>query len=97
MTMSTDHGYQRLRRESVRAHVGDHSVLRDGFDVSDGLSVELQAHAKRCSAARSCPRDIAFLDALPMIATGKVMPRELRAIAINEVEADRISDESIRS
>lgn len=93
MTMSTDHAYQRSRREFVKAH----SVLRDGFDVSDRLSAELQAPAKRCSAAHSCPRDIAFLDAWPITATGGVMPRGLRAIAINEVEPDRISDERIRS
>ncbi|TRW98232.1 AMP-binding protein [Paracoccus sp. M683] len=66
-----------IRTEIVKAYI----VLRDGFEPSDELSAELQAHAKRLSAAHSYPREIAFLDALPMTVTGKVMRRELRKLA----------------
>lgn len=63
-----------LRTEIVVAFI----VLRDGFAPSDDLAAELQSHAKRLSAAHSYPREIAFLETLPMTVTGKVMRRELR-------------------
>ncbi|AUH35135.1 AMP-dependent synthetase [Paracoccus tegillarcae] len=66
-----------VRTEIVKAYI----VLRDGFHASDELGVELQTHARRLSAAHSYPREIAFLDALPMTVTGKVMRRELRKLA----------------
>ncbi|WBU53822.1 AMP-binding protein [Paracoccus sp. SCSIO 75233] len=69
-----------MRTEIVKAYV----VLRDGFAPSDDLAAELQAHAKRWSAAHSYPREVAFLDELPMTVTGKVMRRELRKLAVAE-------------
>ncbi len=69
-----------MRTEIVKAYI----VLRPEFQVSDELSAELQAHARRYSAAHSYPREIAFLDSLPMTVTGKVMRRELRARAVAE-------------
>lgn len=66
-----------MRTEIVKAYI----VLRDGFEKSDELTAELQAHARRLSAAHSYPREIGFLDALPMTVTGKVMRRELRKMA----------------
>ena len=69
-----------LRTEIVKAYV----VLRDGHTASDALAKDLQSHAKRMSAAHSYPREIAFLDALPMTVTGKVMRRELRKLAEDE-------------
>ncbi|RNF34096.1 AMP-binding protein [Paracoccus methylarcula] len=71
-----------VRTEIVKAYI----VLRDKFYPSDELARELQSHAKRFSAAHSYPREIAFLDALPMTVTGKVMRRELRQLAIAENE-----------
>lgn len=70
-----------LRTEIVKAYI----VLRDGFEPSDELAAALQAHARSQSAAHSYPREIAFLDALPMTVTGKVMRRELRALAQKEI------------
>ncbi|MDP0928585.1 AMP-binding protein [Paracoccus onubensis] len=81
-----------VRTEIVKAYI----VLRAGFEVSDKLSAELQAHAKRFSAAHSYPREITFLDSLPMTVTGKVMRRELRALAISEARHDMSSDERTR-
>jgi len=66
-----------LRTELVKAYV----VLRAGIQPSDALAAELQDHARRLSAAHSYPREVAFLDALPMTVTGKVMRRELRKLA----------------
>lgn len=66
-----------LRTEIVVAYV----VLRAGTMADDILAAELQAHAKRLCAAHSYPRQIRFLDALPMTVTGKVMRRELRQMA----------------
>ncbi|MGR3197970.1 MAG: AMP-binding protein [Paracoccus sp. (in: a-proteobacteria)] len=69
-----------LRTEIVKAYI----VLRAGFQASDELAAELQAHARNQSAAHSYPREIAFLDALPMTVTGKVMRRELRKLDTTE-------------
>lgn len=66
-----------LRTEIVVAYV----VLRPGFAASDELAKELQDHARTHCAAHSYPREVAFLDALPMTVTGKVMRRELRRLA----------------
>lgn len=69
-----------LRTEIVKAYI----VLRAGFDPASELAADLQNHARTFCAAHSYPREIAFLDALPMTVTGKVMRRELRAIAEQE-------------
>ncbi|WP_265499444.1 AMP-binding protein [Paracoccus beibuensis] len=69
-----------LRTEIVKAYI----VLRQGYEPSDELAATLQAHARSQSAAHSYPREIAFLDALPMTVTGKVMRRELRKLAMTE-------------
>lgn len=74
-----------VRTEIVKAYI----VLRDKFHPSEELARELQSHAKRLSAAHSYPREIAFLDALPMTVTGKVMRRELRKLAIAENDGGR--------
>ena len=64
-----------LRTELVKAFV----VLRDGIVPSDALAAEIQAYVKTRLAAHEYPRQIEFIDALPMTTTGKIMRRELRA------------------
>lgn len=66
-----------LRTEIVMAYI----VLRPGLAPSDMLTAALQDHARIHCAAHSYPREIAFLDALPVTITGKVMRRTLRALA----------------
>lgn len=66
-----------MRTEIVKAYV----VLREGYNPSDDLAAELQSYARSRCAAHSYPREIAFLHALPMTVTGKVMRRELRKLA----------------
>ena len=72
-----------LRTEIVKAYV----VLRAGVTPSDRLAEELQAHVKERLASYSYPREIAFLDALPMTVTGKVIRKDLRARAAAEAGA----------
>ncbi len=63
-----------LRTERVKAYV----VLREGFEANDTLAKSLQDHVKTKLAAHEYPREIAFLESLPMTTTGKIMRRNLR-------------------
>lgn len=71
-----------LRTEIVKAYI----VLRDDVQSSDELARVLIAHAATHCARHSAPREITFLDALPMTVTGKVMRRELRKMAEDELQ-----------
>jgi acetyl-CoA synthetase len=62
------------RTEIVTAFI----VLNAGFMASDELVREIQQHVKTRLAAHEYPRDIRFVESLPMTATGKVMRKELR-------------------
>ncbi len=62
------------RGQKVKAFV----VLAAAAKPSDALVVELQAHAKAQIAPYKYPREIAFIDALPKTATGKLRRSELR-------------------
>jgi acetyl-CoA synthetase len=65
------------RGEIVKAFV----VLKAGVAASEALATELAAHVKRRLAAHEYPREVAFVDALPMTTTGKIIRRMLRASA----------------
>ena len=64
-----------LRTEIVKACI----VLKPGVAPSEDLAREIQDHVRTRLAAHEYPRQVEFLDALPLTATGKVMRRELRA------------------
>jgi len=64
-----------LRTERVKAFL----VLKPGVAASEALAREIQEFVKTRLAAHEYPREVAFVDALPMTATGKIMRRELRA------------------
>ena len=66
-----------LRNEIVKAYV----VLKPGAEAS---GPELQKWVKDRLAQYSYPREVAFLDALPMTVTGKVIRKELKARAAGE-------------
>lgn len=70
----------RLRTEIVKAYV----VLREGWEASASLADTLQAHVKERLASYSYPREIEFLNALPMTVTGKVIRKDLKARAAAE-------------
>jgi len=59
-----------------RAHV----VLREGFEASQELAVELQEHSKRGldPAFYKYPRRIVFVERLEKTASGKIQRRKLR-------------------
>jgi acetyl-CoA synthetase len=64
-----------VRTEIVKAFV----VVAPGRTPSEELTRDIQAFVRTRLAAHEYPREIDYLDALPMTATGKVMRRELRA------------------
>jgi acetyl-CoA synthetase len=70
------------RTEIVKAYI----VLKEGHAPSEALAREIQSHVKTRLAAHEYPREIAFVDELPMTTTGKIIRRELRARAAAEAK-----------
>jgi acetyl-CoA synthetase len=68
-----------VRTEIVKAYV----VLKKGFSPTED---ELQAWVKSRLAAYSYPREVTFLDALPMTVTGKVIRKSLKIRAMEELD-----------
>ncbi|MDH3760833.1 MAG: acyl-CoA synthetase [Gammaproteobacteria bacterium] len=64
-----------LRGEIVKAFV----VLTDGYDASDELASEIQQSVRQRLSAHEYPREVEFIDSLPMTTTGKVRRIDLRA------------------
>ena len=64
------------RTERVKAFV----VLNEGHSGDATLAAEIQTFVKTRLAAHEYPREVAFVDSLPMTTTGKIMRRELRAL-----------------
>ncbi|HLV28678.1 MAG TPA: acyl-CoA synthetase [Burkholderiaceae bacterium] len=69
-----------LRTEIVKAYV----VLKPGTSASAALEAELKEWVRSRLAAHEYPREVAFIDELPMTTTGKVIRHELRRRAIEE-------------
>ncbi|MHA1523748.1 MAG: AMP-binding protein [Alphaproteobacteria bacterium] len=65
-----------LRTQIVKAFI----VLAEGFEAGDKLVEEIQHFVRERLAAHEYPREIVFLDALPLTTTGKVIRRQLREI-----------------
>jgi acetyl-CoA synthetase len=63
-----------LRTEIVKAFV----VLKAGVPATDALAAEIQDFVRQRLSAHEYPRDVAFIDAMPMTTTGKVIRRLLR-------------------
>jgi acetyl-CoA synthetase len=66
-----------LRTEIVKAFL----VLKPGFAPSDQLAADISAFVRQRLSAHEYPREIAFVDALPLTTTGKIIRRALRAQA----------------
>ena len=64
-----------LRGARVKAFV----VLDAGATASDDLAAEIQDFVKTRLAAHEYPREVEFIAALPLTATGKIMRKDLRA------------------
>ena len=63
-----------VRTEAIKAFL----VLRQGFQPTPALADEIRGFVRDRLAKHEVPREIAFVDALPMTTTGKVLRRELR-------------------
>lgn len=68
-----------LRTEIVKAYV----VLKPNAQTTEKA---LQDHVRDRLASYSYPREIAFVEALPMTVTGKVIRKELKAMAAAETD-----------
>jgi acetyl-CoA synthetase len=66
-----------VRTEIVKAFI----VLKTGQAPSEALSADIQAFVRTRLSAHEYPREIAFIDEMPMTTTGKVIRRLLRARA----------------
>lgn len=62
------------RTEIVTAVV----VLNDGVEPGDEIKKSIQDHVKKHLAAYEYPREVYFVDELPMTTTGKVIRKQLR-------------------
>jgi acetyl-CoA synthetase len=63
-----------LRTEIVKAFV----VLKAGVPPTDALAAEIQDFVRQRLSAHEYPREVAFIDTMPMTTTGKVIRRLLR-------------------
>jgi acetyl-CoA synthetase len=63
-----------LRTEIVKAFI----VLKQGYTASESLASEIQGFVKTRLSAHEYPREVAFIDDMPMTTTGKVIRRLLR-------------------
>ena len=63
-----------IRTEIVKAFV----VLKGGQQPSDALAAEIRSFVKTRLSGHEYPREVAFIDAMPMTTTGKVIRRLLR-------------------
>ena len=66
-----------VRTEIVKAFI----VLKRGQMASDALAGEIQAFVRTRLSAHEYPREVAFIDEMPMTTTGKVIRRLLRSQA----------------
>jgi acetyl-CoA synthetase len=69
-----------LRTESIRAYV----VLASGYSPTADLAEEIRISVRDRLARHEYPREIVFIDSLPMTTTGKVLRRSLRDQALAE-------------
>ncbi len=76
-----------IRTEAVTAFV----VLRPGA-ARDGVADEIIGRVRERISPHVAPRAVAFVDSLPMTATGKIMRRELRRAAASDGAAGGAED-----
>ena len=66
-----------VRTEIVKAFI----VLKPEHAPSDALAADIRAFVRTRLSAHEYPREIAFIDTMPMTTTGKVIRRLLRGKA----------------
>jgi len=72
-----------LRTEIVKAFI----VLNDGYEPGEALADEISAHVRERLSAHEYPREVDFVDAIPLTTTGKVIRRHFREQARLEANA----------
>lgn len=70
----------RLRTEIVKAYV----VLGPEAEAGDALREDIKAHVRLRLSGHEYPREIEFVDSLPLTTSGKVIRKELRERAARE-------------
>ena len=70
--------------EVVKAFVS----LKQGFEATEALRLELLGHARKRLGAAVAPKEIAFLPTLPRTRSGKIMRRLLKARELGLPEGD---------
>lgn len=73
------------RTELVKAYV----TLSDGQVGSDDLVQDLQSYVKTRLAAHEYPREIEFVESLPLTISGKIIRKDLKARAIAETKGPK--------
>lgn len=79
-----------LRTEIVKAFV----TLRPGFAASESLADEIRQFVRSRLSAAEYPRELAFVDEIPLTTTGKVIRRIFREQAIREAGLEAAGEES---
>ena len=74
-----------LRTEIVKAYV----VLKDGVEGTTELAEEIRLFVRERLSAHEYPREVEFVDSMPLTTTGKVIRRIFRDRAKREVEGAR--------
>jgi acetyl-CoA synthetase len=69
-----------LRTEIVKAYV----VLKDGVEPTDALKAEISGFVRERLSAHEYPREVEFVDSMPLTTTGKVIRRIFRDRARRE-------------
>jgi acetyl-CoA synthetase len=80
----------RIVGEIVKAFVS----LKQGFEPTEALRMELLGHARKRLGAAVAPKEIAFLATLPRTRSGKIMRRLLKARELGLPEGDTSTLES---
>jgi acetyl-CoA synthetase len=79
-----------VKGETVKAYV----VLADGMAPSAALADDIRRHVKARLAANIYPREIAFVDSIPLTTTGKVIRRLFREQARREAAMESTGAEA---
>lgn len=74
-----------IRTEIVKAYV----VLRDGVERREGMEVEISRWVRERLSAHEYPREVEFVDSMPLTTTGKVIRRIFRDRARAEAQEHR--------
>lgn len=72
-----------MRTEIVKAYI----VLRAGVEPSDALAEEIRLWVRERLSAHEYPREVAFVESMPLTTTGKVIRRIFRDQARREADA----------